>query len=128
MGKLGTNMSCWNYRVVRKVHSDGTSMLGLHEAYYDDNGKVWGITNDPQEPVVEEKIGCAPDLPGETVEDLKQVLKWMLEACEKPILDADSIPESGAEDPLEKIDLKGAEEWDSDKGEWVPCVDEESDE
>lgn len=89
-------MGHWNHRVVRKVLSCGSSYLGIHEAYYDDNGKVWSITTDPTDAQVEEKDSFLPDLPGETVEDLKKVLQRMLEACDKPVLDADSIPEDGA--------------------------------
>ena len=81
-------MSHWNHRVVRRVYENGTILLGIHEAFYDDQGLVRAITTDPVAPLVEP--------PDEGLDDLKKVLGWMLKACEQPVLDFDKIPEPGA--------------------------------
>ena len=39
----------WNYRVVKK---DG--YLGIHGVYYDENGNITGIDQDPNAPLGEE--------------------------------------------------------------------------
>lgn len=85
-------MSHWNHRVVRKTYPDGTVMLGIHEVFCDDKGLVWAVTDTPVSPHIEESID-------ETIESLKEVIGWMLNACDAPILDMDSIPEDGAESP-----------------------------
>lgn len=82
-------MSHWNYRVVRKKHSDGTTFLSIHEVYFDDQNRAWAVTRDPDAAQVEESEGETPD-------NLKKILGWMLEACNKPVIDYDSIPEPGA--------------------------------
>ena len=85
-------MSHWNHRIVRKTYPGGEVILGVVEAFYDENGLVWAITDNLQEPMVVETDG-------ETVDDLKKVIGWMLTACDKPILDFDKIPEPGAKGP-----------------------------
>ena len=39
---IGHKMS-WNYRIVK--HPDGT--YGIHEAYYNDDGEIWALTEKP---------------------------------------------------------------------------------
>ena len=34
----------WNYRIVKYRDNSG---FGIHEVYYDDEGKPWGMTSDP---------------------------------------------------------------------------------
>jgi hypothetical protein len=80
-------MSHWNHRVVKRTFEGGEVIYAIHEAYYDDNKKVWAIT--------EEGV----DAHGETMEELKQSLEWMQKALEAPILDYDKIPEEGAISP-----------------------------
>lgn len=77
----------WNYRVVRK-----NGELGIHEAYYDENGRIWAITERAVSPFVYEGA-C------ETVENLRTVLRRMVGAIDKPVLDYDSIPEADARPP-----------------------------
>lgn len=84
-------MSHWNHRVVRRTFDNGTTLLGIHEAFCDKNGLVWAITTDPVSPMVEP--------PEEGLDELKKVLGWMLKACDQPVLDFDSIPEEGAKSP-----------------------------
>lgn len=82
----------WNYRVVRKKNTyidpankkkrvDYT--YAIHEAYYDENGFVGAITQDPVEPF------------GENIEELRHSWVMMGEAFGQPILDYDNIPEPG---------------------------------
>ena len=99
-------MSHWDHRVVRKTYPDGTVMLSIHEAFCDTEGRVWAITQDPISPRVDATNN------EETVEDLKKVIGWMLMACVKPILDADSIPEEGAQAPSWTESLEDLEDLD----------------
>lgn len=54
----------WNYRVIKHESLDET-VYGLHEVYYDKKGKPNGYT--------ENAVAV-----GDTVEELKEVLKMML--------------------------------------------------
>lgn len=60
----------WNYRVINK---DGS--LGLHGVYYDEHDNIEGMDRDPNAPT------------GENLDELRTMLKLMLEALEKPIID-----------------------------------------
>jgi len=80
----------WNYRVVRRKKTwidPGEKKekveysYAIHEAYYDKNGYVGAITQDPVEPF------------GETIEELRHAWVMMAEAFGQPILDYDNIPE-----------------------------------
>jgi len=91
----------WNYRVVRKKNTyidpankkervDYT--YAIHEAYYDENGHVGAITQEPVEPF------------GENVEELRHSWVMMAEAFGQPVLDYSNIPEPGYDrkkDPIE---------------------------
>lgn len=61
----------WNYRIMTL---DKGATWGIHEVYYDEDGKPNGYTENPQEPY------------GETLDELKNDLLYMLRAFEKPIL------------------------------------------
>ena len=68
----------WNYRVVRKQTYRGKPIMievqyAIHEAYYDGD-KPTSITTDHMAPY------------GETLEELKNDLSYMLAALEKPVL------------------------------------------
>jgi hypothetical protein len=90
----------WNYRVVRKksIYIDPTNKkervdyaYAIHEAYYDKNGHVGAVTEDPVEPF------------GENIEELRHSWVMMAEAFGQPILDYDNVPETGydrKEDPI----------------------------
>src|SRR3972149_8456632 len=90
----------WNYRVVRKKNANADAIdqkervrytYAIHEAYYDKNGHVGAITQGPVEPF------------GENIEELRHAWVMMAEAFGLPILDFDTIPESGyerKEDPI----------------------------
>lgn len=67
---------------MRKANTETENvMLGIHEVYYDENGKPSGWSESPR-PIMEYNIN-----------GLSRMLKNMLEAVEKPVLDY----ESGAE-------------------------------
>jgi len=68
----------WNYRVIRKksdVVIDEPFYYEIHEVYYNKNGKPDSWTTD----------SIAPS--GDSLEDLQQCLKLMLNDTKKPILE-----------------------------------------
>ena len=71
----------WNYRVVRhKEMPSWTSDLAIHEAFYEDDGKI---------AVTEDSVSAW----GSTIDELKCVLNYMLLALDKPILDENGVSE-----------------------------------
>jgi hypothetical protein len=84
--------------VIRTTFDGGGSMLGIHEAYYDAQGRVWAVTKDPKRPIIVESSE-------ENVETLKEYLGMMLKAFDRPILNLEDIPEEGADSPNWTIDL-----------------------
>jgi len=103
-------MGHWNYRVVRKKHKwhDHTQnteredyCYAIHEAYYDDNGYVGAITQEPIAPY------------GDTVKELRHSWVMMVEALGQPILDYENIPEPGynhEDDPLGSLPKEHAQD------------------
>ena len=86
-------MSYWNYRVVEKNTTNkidcsemvcGITVYEIHEVYYDedDNVTMWSA-----ESIAPYGEGC--------VKDLEVDIKFMLEACSKPILKESDLPDSG---------------------------------
>ena len=86
-------MSYWNYRVVEKNTTDkidcsnieyDTTTYSIHEVYYDEDGNItmWSV-----ESISPYGEGC--------VKDLEVDIKFMLEACSKPILKESDLPDSG---------------------------------
>lgn len=69
----------WNYRVVKKRLSDGTETFGIHEVYYDADGKVNAYT----------EVTMAAY--GETLEEFREDIKRHLEALERPVLTQDDL-------------------------------------
>lgn len=64
-------MSHWNYRV-KRISED---TVGVFEAYYNDDGKIVGLSEDAVCPT------------GETVEDIRERLMLVLEALEEPLIE-----------------------------------------
>lgn len=65
----------WDYRVVQKRIADEVEPnLCIVECFYNKKGEITGYTKD------------APGLWGDSIEELRQGLKWMEEALDKPIL------------------------------------------
>lgn len=76
----------WNYRVVRSPDpvasgADATYTYGIHEVFYDADGKPDGISE------------YAQDVIGDTVDDVKWLLNKMVDALGKPVLDYDTREE-----------------------------------
>lgn len=68
-------MSHWNHRVVKKFCPEmGKHFFEIHEAHYNDDGALCAYTQE----------GVAPY--GETVDELRKVLRWMLKSLDKPVL------------------------------------------
>lgn len=86
-------MSYWNYRVVEKNTTNkidcsemeyDITVYEVHEVYYDedDNITMWSA-----ESIIPYGEGC--------LKDLEVDIKFMLEACSKPILKESDLPDSG---------------------------------
>lgn len=113
-------MSSWNYRIVRKktawTAEDGTVRehisYGIHEAFYDDTGKVSMITENPI------------DLSCESLSGLQSTWNMPLEAFGQPILDFDKIPEEGYDPETDPI-ARGLQ--DIEEGNFVEMEDLEED-
>lgn len=86
-------MSYWNYRVVEKNTTNkidfsnieyDTTTYRVHEVYYDEDDNITMWSAESISPYGE---GC--------VKDLEVDIKFMLEACSKPILKESDLPDSG---------------------------------
>jgi hypothetical protein len=108
----------WNYRVVRKRNVSPDTKderinytYAVHEAYYDNNGHVGAITQEPIEPF------------GENIEELRHAWVMMAEAFGQPILDLENIPESGyerKEDLMASVLDKRIKEMETGEVEGIP--------
>jgi len=79
---MDTNdLSHWNHRVIKRsfprANGNVDVMYGIHEVYYDADGKPVTCTKEAVEVV------------GENEEALQQTLEWMKLALTKPVLDFD---------------------------------------
>ena len=83
----------WNYRVI-----EHDRFFAIHEAYYNDNGDKTAISEDPMHPQ------------GETLKELKNDMKYFLQAFNRPVLKKDEIkfaPMEGMENkPAKRRGLK----------------------
>lgn len=69
-------MSYWNYRVIMKRDPDADAIsYQIHEVYYADNGSIEHWTEDPVQPF------------GETAEELREEIRFFLQAFRRPILE-----------------------------------------
>ncbi len=110
----------WNYRVIRRkmISIDPTNnkekadyVYAIHEAYYDKNGHVGAITNDPAEPF------------GENIEELRHSWVMMAEAFGQPILDYDNIPEpeyDRKDDPIGSVLDERLRELENGTADMIP--------
>jgi hypothetical protein len=68
--------SHWDYRVINNsLHA----FYNIHEVYYDENGKVMGISENPVSPM------------SESISELIDILEQYKSAIEKPILFCDEF-------------------------------------
>ena len=85
-------MTGWNYRIVRHQYPEEVGYeiapaargFAIHEVYYDEDGKPWAWTENPEAPY------------GETPEDLIWCLETMLSDAKKSlgdIIDYEATPE-----------------------------------
>ncbi len=84
----------WNHRVVQTTHKFGDETFhtfGIHECYYDENGKIWAASMEPEA------------LTADDVEGLKWSLDKIRKAFESPVLNLEDIPEEGAVSPASEI-------------------------
>ncbi len=69
-------MSHWHYRVIRKHHPETDSVTyHVHEVYYQEDGSIDGWTQESVAPL------------GETVEELREDIRYFLQAFRCPILE-----------------------------------------
>ena len=64
----------WNHRVIRRKYPGGGVLWGIHEVYYDDDGKPRSCTENPIR--IQEY----------SVSDLKKTMKRIRRALKKPAL------------------------------------------
>lgn len=68
----------WNHRLMQRTNDPGTTYeeqaIYVVEVYYHDDGGILGWTE-------------KEDVWGNTVDEIRQTLHWMLDATEKPVLD-----------------------------------------
>ena len=64
----------WNYRV---IEHDG--LFHIHEVYYNDNGSICAISEDPMHPH------------GESLEELERDMEHFLQAFDRPVLKKEKI-------------------------------------
>ena len=73
----------WNYRVVKETYRKGTATeevgYEIREAYYNEDGTIWGITEDSK------------GLYGESLDDLKKGCHLMALSLDKDIIDLDTF-------------------------------------
>lgn len=69
----------WNHRVVKYTDGEGTTHFGVHEVYYDKEGRPSMYTESAMSPY------------GETLEELQLDLERMLGALTKPVLTDDDF-------------------------------------
>jgi tetrahydromethanopterin S-methyltransferase subunit H len=67
-------MSHWNLRVVKQVQPDGSEWYTVREVHYNDDDSIYAYTVDA--------VGVA----GESIEELRQYVQWILDCLDKPVL------------------------------------------
>ena len=75
----------WNHRVVRRfypnTHMDDSMLYEIYEVYYDKDGKINGLTEEPIR------------ISEETVDDLRKTVERLTKCLESPIIDYDTLQE-----------------------------------
>lgn len=75
----------WNHRVVRRTypntHMDDSILYEIHEVYYNSDGSINGITEEPIK------------IREETVDDLRKTVERLTKCLESPIIDYDTLQE-----------------------------------
>ena len=75
----------WNHRIVRRtypnVHMDDSILYEIYEMYYNADGTVNGLTEEPIR------------IREETVDDLRKTIERLTKCLEQPIIDYDTLQE-----------------------------------
>jgi hypothetical protein len=98
-GKIKITMSHWNYRVFSHPGSLGNDeWYDIREVFYDDSGHPEGTTME----------ACHPC--GDSLEDIENDLKYMMQALKKPVLTLADFPDDDAVKVAAENDEKEGEE------------------
>lgn len=65
----------WNHKVMRRYSDDGDPYYTVHEFYFNNDGSILGYVEKEEAPF------------GDTLEELKGTLQWMLDACDGLVID-----------------------------------------
>ena len=98
-------MMTWNYRIVSEKAPEG-EFLQLYEVYYDDDGKIKGMTENAMKPY------------GESVEELQNDLEYMMEALKQPVLDMKELEKHFEKNPPWAEIVAGIESIQNQKRDW----------
>lgn len=75
----------WNHRVVRRfypnTHMDDSMLYEIYEVYYDKEGRIEGLTEEPIK------------IREESVDDLRKTIERLTKCLEQPIIDYDTLQE-----------------------------------
>ena len=75
----------WNHRVVRRTypntHMDDSILYELYEVYYNSDGTINGITEEPIR------------IREENIDDLRKTVERLTKCLEQPIIDYDTLQE-----------------------------------
>lgn len=75
----------WNHRVVRRfypnTHMDDSMLYEIYEVYYDKDGKINGLTEEPIR------------IREESMDDLRKTMERLTKCLEQPIIDYDTLQE-----------------------------------
>lgn len=75
----------WNHRVVRRfypnTHMDDSMLYEIYEVYYDKDGNINGLTEEPIK------------IREETVDDLRKTIERLTKCLESPIIDYNTLQE-----------------------------------
>lgn len=86
----------WNYRIIKTRLPENEIeeySFGIHEVYYNDSGEIQSCTVNPVDPY------------GTSEEELRECLRMMTEALDKPVLDFDlDIPGSNTNIIISELD------------------------
>ena len=85
-------MSHWNHRVLRETQKNGTYWYSVREVFYNDSGDIYSYTQNPV------------DISGESVEDLREYVNWVLKSLDDPILISEDVVFVDRENDLEAED------------------------
>ncbi len=78
----------WNFRVCKETKGN-VAKYSIHEAYYNDDGEIWGVTDD--ETGVASYLTQAPETEEDRLFEMKQTIDMMLIAFEKDVIDLDTV-------------------------------------